>query len=479
MEGIAVSTAQYRPTWKTRAFSAGAAVALLLSAAAAPRLSASAAEFDVSVSSIEELSGLTAIAGGDGDGVNVRAEPSLGGDVVATVPDGTVVTLRVDVTDTVRADGLRWWPVIADGRNGWIAGPWLMESDGRATQSTSDSPSRAGFDPEFGAGSYVRAVTDDETGVNVRSEPDLGGDVLTGIPHGAIAQVMDGPFRDDDGGIWYKVTDGETTGYASAEWLSVASGPAADADVQSAFAIDSWVKVATDDGTGLNLRADASRNGSVVDTLRENARLQIIDGPMLDRDGMPWYEVIHGDDQGFVIGTYLEKSSAPSSSSSRNNDERETQDDSDDRRDTAPAPQAGVATGSFRFPIDNYTVTQEFGCSYLGYYSYNDAWGCPVHDGLDLAAPMYTNILAADGGTVTAAGWCDCGLGYYVQIDHGNGFSTIYGHMAEQPYVSVGQAVAKGDVIGPVGSTGASTGPHTHFMLLQNGGSINPRDYLS
>jgi murein DD-endopeptidase MepM/ murein hydrolase activator NlpD len=175
-----------------------------------------------------------------------------------------------------------------------------------------------------------------------------------------------------------------------------------------------------------------------------------------------------------MIGTYLERSSEPSYAS-----ERAASDDEVERAPQSSSNEPGVATGAFRFPLDNYTITQEFGCSYLGYYSYNDAWGCPVHDGLDLAAPMYTELKAADGGTVTAAGWCDCGLGYYVQIDHGNGFSTIYGHMAEQPYVSTGQAVAKGQVIGPVGSTGASTGPHVHFMLLQNGGSINPRDYLS
>jgi murein DD-endopeptidase MepM/ murein hydrolase activator NlpD len=471
MEGSAVSTAHNRPGWKTRLFSTGAAIALFVSAVAAPRLSASAQEFDISVSSIDALSGLTAIAGGDGDGVNVRSEPSLSGEIVATVPDGTVVALRVDVADTVRADGLRWWPVIVNGANGWIAGPWLMDSNGQSATDGGDSPSSSAG---FAAGAYVRAVTDDQTGVNVRSEPSTAGDVLTGIPHGDVAQIMDGPYKDDDGGLWYKVTDGETTGYASAEWLAVASGPAADADVQASFAIDSWVKVATDDGTGLNLRARPSRDGSVIDTLRETARLQIVDGPILDEGGVPWYEVLHHDDRGFVIGTYLERSSEPSYAS-----ERAASDDEVERAPQSSSNEPGVATGAFRFPLDNYTITQEFGCSYLGYYSYNDAWGCPVHDGLDLAAPMYTELKAADGGTVTAAGWCDCGLGYYVQIDHGNGFSTIYGHMAEQPYVSTGQAVAKGQVIGPVGSTGASTGPHVHFMLLQNGGSINPRDYLS
>ena len=138
-----------------------------------------------------------------------------------------------------------------------------------------------------------------------------------------------------------------------------------------------------------------------------------------------------------------------------------------------------MATGSLRYPLDNYTVTQNFGCSYLGFYVYDPAYGCPVHDGIDLAAPAGTDIHAADGGTVTAAGWCDCGLGYYVQIDHGNGIQTIYGHMIEQPSVTAGQLVAKGDIIGHVGSTGASTGPHTHFMVLVNGTAQDPTGYVT
>lgn len=474
-----MSTATQRLSWKRRAFSTGAGIALLLSAIAGPAWSASAQDFDISVNSIADLSGLTAIAGGDGDGVNVRAEPGLDSDIVTTVPDGTVVDLRVDMVDTVRQDDLRWWPISVDGVDGWIAGPWLQDSNG--AESSSDSP--ASSSGEFESGSYVRAVTDDNTSVNVRDEPSLAGDVLTGILDGDIVQVMDGPATDDDGHAWYKVTNGDVTGYASAEWLELATGPDASGVIAD-FAIDDWVRVSTDDKSGLNLRRDATRASDVLDGLAENARLLILDGPVLDDDGQPWYEVNHFNNVGWVSGAYLESSSEPSYSSSYSilapsdeSNDAGTADTNDASAQVAAAP--GVATGTLRAPLDSYTVTQEFGCSYLGYYTYNDAYGCPVHDGIDLAAPMYTEIHAADGGTVTAAGWCDCGLGYYVQIDHGNGIQTIYGHMAEQPYVSTGQLVSKGDVIGPVGSTGASTGPHTHFMVLVNGTAQNPRNYVS
>jgi len=101
-----------------------------------------------------------------------------------------------------------------------------------------------------------------------------------------------------------------------------------------------------------------------------------------------------------------------------------------------------------------------------------------VHNGIDLAAPLGTPIMAAAAGTVAEAGWCDCGLGYYVKIDHGNGLATYYGHMQSTPYVSVGQSVAQGETIGPIGSTGLSTGPHVHFMVQKNGVTVDPMDYL-
>jgi murein DD-endopeptidase MepM/ murein hydrolase activator NlpD len=91
---------------------------------------------------------------------------------------------------------------------------------------------------------------------------------------------------------------------------------------------------------------------------------------------------------------------------------------------------------------------------------------------------MYTDIWAADAGRVVFSGWNDYGLGYAVAIDHGNGYVTWYGHMAEPPPVWVGQWVNQGQYIGPMGSTGFSTGPHIHFVIVYNGVYQDPGNYL-
>jgi murein DD-endopeptidase MepM/ murein hydrolase activator NlpD len=101
-------------------------------------------------------------------------------------------------------------------------------------------------------------------------------------------------------------------------------------------------------------------------------------------------------------------------------------------------------------------------------------WG-RMHEGLDIGASTGTEILAADSGMVSFAGW-NGGYGYLVKIDHGGGKETRYGHMSKIA-CKVGQTVTKGDVIGYVGSTGVSTGPHLHFEVRINGVAKNPLDY--
>ena len=99
------------------------------------------------------------------------------------------------------------------------------------------------------------------------------------------------------------------------------------------------------------------------------------------------------------------------------------------------------------------------------------------HNGLDIAVRAGTPIHAADSGKVIWSGWRTDGLGYCVFIDHLNGIVTVYGHMIRQPSVYVGQYVSRGQVIGNIGSTGRSTGPHVHFMV-KSGGYRNPLAYL-
>lgn len=98
------------------------------------------------------------------------------------------------------------------------------------------------------------------------------------------------------------------------------------------------------------------------------------------------------------------------------------------------------------------------------------------HTGTDIGAGYGTQIVAADSGTVTLAGW-NSGYGYCVIINHGNGRATLYAHMSSY-CVSAGQSVQKGQHIGNVGSTGNSTGPHLHFEVMINGEPVNPMQFF-
>ena len=129
-----------------------------------------------------------------------------------------------------------------------------------------------------------------------------------------------------------------------------------------------------------------------------------------------------------------------------------------------------LPTGSFRWPTSG-RITSTFGgrASPGGIGSTN-------HKGIDIAGSYGSGIYAADGGTVTYAGWMG-GYGYLVQIDHGNGYVTYYGHNSSL-LVSVGQHVYKGQQIARMGSTGNSTGNHCHFEIRYNGVAKNPLNYL-
>lgn len=94
------------------------------------------------------------------------------------------------------------------------------------------------------------------------------------------------------------------------------------------------------------------------------------------------------------------------------------------------------------------------------------------HSGIDLAAPTGTPIVATGDGVVSSAGWRG-GYGIAVVLEHGNGIQTLYGHMSRLN-VQAGERVQAGQVIGTVGSTGRSTGPHLHYELRKDGTPINP-----
>lgn len=125
-----------------------------------------------------------------------------------------------------------------------------------------------------------------------------------------------------------------------------------------------------------------------------------------------------------------------------------------------------VGIGAFIWPANNH---------YLSGYDYSPATN---HYGIDVAGSLGDALYAADNGVVVYAGWNNHGYGNVVVIDHGNGWQTLYAHMSVIS-VGCGASVYQGSVIGSIGSTGNSSGPHLHFeMLNESYGKVNPWNFL-
>lgn len=449
------------------------------------------------------------------DGINLRESPGYDGAVLGTLDDGTWLGLRTSEVDTVLdVDGeTRWWPVSTPLGDGWVAGfsialdGWAGDESASGEESavegdtgfqqwesigdaSSDEIAAAGdqsidsVDGEYTGGEM--AWVSEEGGANFRAEPGTSAEVLWTVGYGTevMLRLASSETVWADGSRWWPVTVGESEGWIAGETLSPIDLPAAAAspdlpetaeDESAQAVIDdapatsenaspagdgaaplmAWAKVLTDDGSGLNLRADPAPDAERIGNAEEFDVVEVLQGPTTDPAGNGWYLVKNGGVTGWAFGDYLSETADPA---------------------TASGP--GVATGSFMYPVKRFTFTQGYGCSeYWWHYAYNAAWGCAVHNGIDLAASYGTPIMASDGGIVEESGWCDCGLGWYVKLDHENGFETAYGHLSEY-LVEPGQMVEKGQVIGYMGSSGNSTGSHVHFMVEYLGVTYNPFNYL-
>ncbi len=102
--------------------------------------------------------------------------------------------------------------------------------------------------------------------------------------------------------------------------------------------------------------------------------------------------------------------------------------------------------------------------------------GYEMHEGLDFAGPVGKPILATAEGIVVNAEY-NSGYGNHVKIDHGYSYETLYAHLSELE-VKLGDRIQRGDVVGYLGSTGRSSGPHLHYSIYRNGQAVNPRYYL-
>jgi hypothetical protein len=425
------------------------------------------------------------------DGVLLRAEPTFGAEVLTTLDEGASVALRTAGTDTVSdPDGVtQWWPIATSDTEGWVAG-FYLDIDGltAAPAAPGAVPGRGGEDGAalvedlfFSTGDLANAVAKvaEPEGINLRQDPGASSPALKTLSYDTILDLrideLDTVYT--EGSRWWPVQVDGLVGWVSGTYLAPAeswSEPQAVADTASSeapakvgdwFEAGSYVMAATDDSSGVNIRADAAPDAERIGIVPESDVVQVMDGPIYDPIGNPWYLITDSDVTGFVSGWYLSRADQPG-------------DDLATTEIPSKVTVPGLATGTLDYPVASWVFTQAFGCSPYAFEPWNGSIGCNFHNGADFAADAYTPLLAADGGIVEYAGWCDCGLGYYVKIDHGNGIKTTYGHMAEQPWVTTGEAVAKGQVIGPMGSTGLSTGPHTHFIVNVNGVDQDPLAYL-
>jgi murein DD-endopeptidase MepM/ murein hydrolase activator NlpD len=122
-----------------------------------------------------------------------------------------------------------------------------------------------------------------------------------------------------------------------------------------------------------------------------------------------------------------------------------------------------IGVGTFVWPT---TSRQISGYNYSG-----------IHPAIDIGGSLGNAIYATDSGVVVYAGWSNYGYGYLIVIDHGNGWQSAYAHLSSTN-VGCGQGVFQGGLIGGLGSTGNSSGPHLHFELLFNGAKVNPLNFL-
>jgi len=148
----------------------------------------------------------------------------------------------------------------------------------------------------------------------------------------------------------------------------------------------------------------------------------------------------------------------------------------------ADAAQAAQAKGFAAEKADKLAITPSIwpvnGSVTSGFGSRNSPFGDgnELHPGLDIAVGMGFPVVATADGKVLQSGPVG-GYGNLVQIDHGNGIATLYGHNS-QLAVRVGQSVKKGQVIAYAGSTGKSTGPHVHYEVRENDTAVDPWTYL-
>ena len=274
------------------------AVALALAVA-----SAAVAPVAPGPANVARAQGGTGIIAHSSKGVLLRAEPDYGAEVLTTVAEGTAVDLRTDVADTVYdPDGVtQWWPISADGADGWVAGFYLdIEgfSESPTAEPAADSPGGSSGCCFGGEGATeeeqflatwdlanAAALVAEPDGVNLRQDPGSSSPAVKALSYQTVVELrvdeVDTVYT--EGSRWWPVQIDGLVGWVAGQYLAPAESTwtepevAADAAVSEApskvadwFEAGSYVLADTDDGSGLNIRADGAPDAERIGIVPEN-----------------------------------------------------------------------------------------------------------------------------------------------------------------------------------------------------------------
>ncbi len=204
----------------------------------------------------------------------------------------------------------------------------------------------------------------------------------------------------------------------------------------------------------LNMRSEESSSGEIVGKMKFRERVQIIfqsdKTEVIKKIKAPWILVKRENgDEGWVFGAFV-SDGIPS----------EIDSDTGKTDWSMIIPASGRISSRFGNRVDPVTKRRH-----------------SFHKGMDISAPEGTAVYAAEKGVVVEAGYKKNGYGNLIIIKHGNDIATYYGHLS-RIVISNGDKVSKGTLIGKVGSTGKSTGPHLHFEIRKGDQALNPEDYV-
>lgn len=212
-------------------------------------------------------------------------------------------------------------------------------------------------------------------------------------------------------------------------------------------------------GDYIIMRAEPARKGRDIGKIHFQSRVELLmkseEKEIIDGIEERWILIRRDNgEEGWIFGVYVQK------------DKPAKQAKPDEKKNQSPpsdsfiVPTEGIRSSNFGYRV--HPVTKKS-------YSF--------HSGIDIAAPMGTPVKAAENGTVKISDFNNNGYGNLIVIQHESDLSTYYGHLNRRGKNS-GQSVKKGDVIGEVGSTGASTGPHLHFEVRRGGAALNPDQFV-